>query len=47
MRNGDVREVRRLVAASVNVDERDADGATTLYWFASQPREGGGGEIAV
>ena len=32
--NGDVVEVRRLVATGVNVDERDANGATALLLAA-------------
>ena len=47
VKTGDAHEVRRLVAASVKVDEQDADGAIVLHWFASQSREGGGGEIAA
>ncbi len=32
--SGDVAEMRRLVAAGVDVDELDADGATALLWAA-------------
>jgi ankyrin repeat protein len=31
-KSGDVVEVQRLVATGVNVDERDANGATALHW---------------
>jgi ankyrin repeat protein len=35
-KNGDVAEVRRLVASGVKVDERDADGWTALHLAAQQ-----------